>query len=369
MLYELARPLIFRFDPETAHDLAFGNLARAHALGLTRMLRPALADDPVTVMGLAFRNPVGLAAGLDKNADYIDALGDLGFGFIEAGTVTPRPQPGNPPPRVFRLPAAGALINRMGFNNQGLDHFVAQVKASHSFTDRGGIVGLNIGKNAATPIERALDDYLLGLRAVYPLLVERAGYVAINISSPNTKNLRALQGGDELAQLLRGLRDERKRLEDRHRKRVPMAVKIAPDLADGELPRVADTLVAHDIDAVIATNTTLARDEVAGLPHAGEAGGLSGAPLRARATEVIALLARRLHGAMPIIGVGGILRGDDAVEKLQAGASLVQVYTGLVYRGPALVGECRRAILAWRTRTGTVTAGRLPQRRARTARG
>ena len=251
---------------------------------------------------------------------------------------------------MFRLPQAEALINRMGFNNQGLDHFVARVRATQTFPAAGGVLGLNIGKNAATPIERALDDYLLGLRAVYPLLVERAGYVAINISSPNTKNLRSLQGGDELTHLLRGLRDERRRLEDSQGKAVPMAVKIAPDLANADLPRVADALVEHGADAVIATNTTLARDPVAGLPHAQEAGGLSGAPLRARATEVVARLAKHLRGALPIIGVGGILRGADAVEKLQAGASLVQVYTGLIYRGPALVGECRRAILDWRTR-------------------
>jgi dihydroorotate dehydrogenase len=357
MLYEIARPLIFRFNPELAHELAFGNLARAQAIGLTRLLRPAVADDPVRVMGLTFRNPVGLAAGLDKNADCIDALGDFGFGFIEVGTVTPKAQPGNPRPRVFRLPQAQALINRMGFNNAGLDHFIASVRASRAFSVAGGVLGLNLGKNAATPIERALDDYLLGLRGVYPLLAERAGYVAINISSPNTKNLRALQGGDELAHLLRGLGDERKRLADRHGKRVPMAVKIAPDLADDDLPRVADALVEHDVDAVIATNTTLARDAVAGLPHAEETGGLSGAPLRARATAVIAQLAHHLRGQMPIIGVGGILRGEDAVEKMQAGASLVQLYTGLIYRGPALVGECRRAILAWRAQ-GKAAAAR-----------
>lgn len=348
MLYELARPFIFRFGPETAHDLAFGNLARAHKLGLTRVLRPHVPDDPVQCMGLTFRNPVGLAAGLDKNAEFIDALDNFGFGFIEAGTVTPRPQPGNPKPRVFRLPAKEALINRMGFNNHGLEAFAARVEASRGFSAHGGVLGLNIGKNADTPIERALDDYLLGLRAVYPLLVARSGYVAVNISSPNTKNLRALQGGSELTQLLAGLRDERKRLQDAHGHRVPMAVKIAPDLADDELPRVADTLVAHDIDAVIATNTTLARDAVAGLPHAQETGGLSGAPLRERATAVIALLAGHLQGQLPIIGVGGIMRGEDAAEKISAGATLVQVYTGLIYRGPALVGECRRAIMQWR---------------------
>lgn len=361
MLYELARPLVFRFGPETAHDLAFSNLARAHRLGLTRLLRPSVPDDPIELMGLRFPNPVGLAAGLDKNADYIDAIGDLGFGFIEAGTVTPRAQPGNPRPRVFRLPAAEALINRMGFNNEGLDHFVAAVEASRQFSASGGILGLNIGKNADTPIEKALDDYLTGIRAVYPLLIGRPGYVAINISSPNTKNLRSLQGGSELEHLLAGLRDERARLADRHGKRVPMAVKIAPDLADAELPRVADTLVAHGVDAVIATNTTLARDTVQGLPHAGEAGGLSGAPLRARATEVIALLSRHLRGTLPIVGVGGIMRGADAVEKIEAGASLVQIYTGLIYRGPALVSECRRALLAARRQTAP-RASRATQR-------
>jgi dihydroorotate dehydrogenase len=369
MLYELARPLIFRFNPELAHDLAFGNLARAHALGLTRVLRPAVAADPVTLMGLTFPNPVGLAAGLDKNADYLDAIGDFGFGFIEAGTVTPLAQPGNPRPRVFRLPQAEALINRMGFNNEGLAHFVARVRASSAFSKAGGVLGLNIGKNAATPIERALDDYLLGLRAVYPLLTERVGYVAINISSPNTKNLRALQGGDELVNLLHGLRDERQRLEDAHGRRVPMAVKIAPDLADPDLPRVADALVAHGMDAVIATNTTLAREAVAGLPHAEETGGLSGAPLRERATAVVALLSAHLRGTLPIIGVGGILHGADAVEKMQAGASLVQIYTGLIYRGPALVGECRRAILDWRSTQATPESGRGRIRGARRAHG
>jgi dihydroorotate dehydrogenase len=361
VLYDLARPFLFAFDAETAHDLAFGNLARAHALGLTRVLRPRVADDPVQVMGLHFPNPVGLAAGLDKNAVYIDALGDFGFGFIEVGTVTPRAQPGNPQPRLFRLPKAEALINRMGFNNDGLERFCARVRAAAAFSARGGVLGLNIGKNAATPIDNALDDYLLGLRAVTPLLLDRPGYVAVNISSPNTKNLRALQGGGELDRLLRGLHDERRRLADAHGRQVPMAVKIAPDLDDSELPRVADTLVAHGVDAVIATNTTLARDAVAGLPHADEAGGLSGAPLRERATAVIALLAAHLRGALPIIGVGGVLAGADAAEKIRAGASLVQVYTGLVYRGPALVGDCRRAILAQRSASADAAPDPAPQ--------
>jgi dihydroorotate dehydrogenase len=345
MLYDFARPFIFKLDPETAHDLAFGNLARAHRLGLTRVLRPHVADDPVELMGLRFPNPVGLAAGLDKNGSFVDAIGSFGFGFIEPGTVTPRPQPGNPKPRVFRLPAAQALINRMGFNNEGLDRFVANVALNEGFSRAGGIIGLNIGKNADTPIETALDDYLIGLRKVYPLLTQRAGYVAINVSSPNTKNLRALQGAGEFAALLAGLRDERARLADRHGKRVPIAVKIAPDLDDPELPRIADALVAQGFDAVIATNTTVSRQGVSGLPHAQETGGLSGAPLRARATAVIAQLAAHLQGALPIIGVGGILDGEGAVEKMNAGASLVQIYTGLIYRGPAIVADCRRAIL------------------------
>jgi dihydroorotate dehydrogenase len=348
MLYDIARPFVFRFDPETAHDLAFGNLERAHRLGLTRLLRPHVADDPVTVMGLRFPNPVGLAAGLDKNAEHLDALGDMGFGFIEVGTVTPKPQPGNPKPRAFRLPKAQALINRMGFNNHGVDRFVANVALARDFSARGGVIGLNIGKNATTPIEQALDDYLACLRKVHPLLEHRAGYIAVNISSPNTRNLRALQDDAALAALLAGLRDERARLADRSGKRVPMAVKIAPDLNDEALPRIADTLVAHGVDAVIATNTTVARDAVQGLPHAEEAGGLSGAPVRARATEVVARLHRHLKGTLPIIGVGGIMDGAAAVEKIAAGASLVQLYTGLIYRGPALVGECRRALLAAR---------------------
>ena len=349
MLYDFARPFIFTLDPETAHHVTFSNLDRAHALGLTCLLRPRVADDPVEAMGLAFPNPVGLAAGLDKNAAHIDALADFGFGFIEVGTVTPRPQPGNPAPRLFRLPKATALINRMGFNNDGLDRFVANVAASRA---RHVVLGLNIGKNADTPIERALDDYLIGLRRVYPLLLDRPGYVAVNISSPNTKNLRSLQGGAELAALLSGLRKARRQLADEHGKRVPLAVKIAPDLDDAELPRVADALASHEVDAVIATNTTVARDGVAGLPHADETGGLSGAPLTARSTEVVRLLAQHLLGAMPVIGVGGIMSGSDAVDKIAAGAALVQLYTGIVYRGPALVGECRRAILQHRQQAG-----------------
>ncbi len=350
MLYELARPLFFALDPEAAHELAFANLRRAHAVGLTRCLSPRVADDPVDAMGLTFPNPIGLAAGLDKNGAHIDALARLGFGFVEVGTVTPRPQPGNPKPRLFRLPAAEALINRFGFNSVGLDRFVANVTESGRASANRVVLGLNLGKNADTPIERALDDYVFGLHRVYPLLVARRGYVAINISSPNTKNLRSLQGGTELERLLLGLAAARARLADEHGARIPIAVKIAPDLDDADLPRVADALVAHGIDAIIATNTTTARTGVQGLPHAGEAGGLSGAPLFARSTEVVRLLADHLGGRLPIIAVGGVTRGADAVEKIKAGASLVQIYTGLIYHGPALVGACRRAVLAYRER-------------------
>jgi dihydroorotate dehydrogenase len=340
VLYELARPLLFCLDAERAHELTLANLDRAHAAGLTRLLAPAFPDDPVEVMGLRFPNPVGLAAGLDKNGAHIDGLGGLGFGFVEVGTVTPRAQPGNPRPRLFRLPAAHALINRFGFNNLGVDAFVANVQRA----EFGGVLGLNIGKNAATPIDRALDDYLVCLRAVYPY----AGYVTVNISSPNTKDLRQLQSAKALSELLQGLAEERNRQADRHARYVPIAIKIAPDLDDAELPRVADEIVARGLDAIIATNTTIARDAVKGLKHADEAGGLSGAPLLARSTEVVRLLAQHLRGALPIIGVGGIQSGDDAVAKLRAGAALVQLYTGLIYRGPALVAECRRALRDFR---------------------
>jgi dihydroorotate dehydrogenase len=353
VLYSLTRSVLFRLDPEVAHDLTLTQLERAYALGLTRLVCRSAAPLPVQVMGLTFPNPVGLAAGMDKNGDHIDALGSFGFGFIEAGTVTPRPQPGNPKPRIFRLVPAQGVINRMGFNNDGVDRLVENVRRQSAFRRRGGIVGLNIGKNATTPIERALDDYVIGLQKVY----EHADYVAVNISSPNTKDLRALQGTKELTGLLAGLRDERKRLEDRHRRRVPLAVKIAPDLDDTAIPVIADTLVEHGVDAVIATNTTIARDRVRGLLHAEETGGLSGRPLTERATAVIDILARHLRGALPIIGVGGIMNGADAVEKIQAGAALVQVYTGFIYSGPDIVADCVEAIRA------------MPSAPARAARG
>ena len=334
-------------DPERAHRTTLAALDLAHRLGLSRLLAPTVPDDPVDCMGLRFANPVGLAAGLDKDAAHLAALGGLGFGFIEAGTVTPRPQPGNPKPRLFRLVEAGALINRFGFNNAGLEAFLDNVR-------RGGyrgILGLNIGKNAATPIERALDDYVAGLRGVYAL----ASYVTINISSPNTRDLRSLQRGDEIDALLAGVMDERNRLADRHGRRVPIAVKIAPDLDDDDLRRLADVAVRRGADALIATNTTTDRSRVAQWPLSGEAGGLSGQPLRERSTAVIATLGAHLGGRLPIIGVGGIHRGADALEKIRAGATLVQLYTGLVYRGPALVAECRDAIREARPTRGAST--------------
>jgi len=339
-MYELARSLLFALDPETAHDLSLRALAGAHAIGAAQLLHPALPDDPVQAMGLTFPNPVGLAAGLDKNGVYVEPLAALGFGFVEVGTVTPRPQAGNLRPRLFRLPQAGALINRLGFNNDGVHALVARVRDARP----AALLGINLGKNADTPLERSIDDYAQGLNAVYPY----ARYVTVNISSPNTRDLRTLQGGTELDALLAVVARERARLADQYGRRVPIAVKIAPDLNDQDLRRIADALVAHGMDAVIATNTTVAREPVARLPNGQQAGGLSGRPLFARSTQVVRTLAQHLQGALPIIGVGGIFCGADAVEKLRAGASLVQLYTGLVYRGPGLVAECRRALAGYR---------------------
>ena len=290
-------------------------------------------------MGLTFPNPVGLAAGLDKDGAYIDGLAALGFGFIEIGTVTPRAPPGNPKPRMFRLPEAQALINRMGFNNGGVDAFVRNVQASRFYQKRQDILGLNIGKNADTPIERATDDYLYCLDKVYPY----AAYVTVNISSPNTKNLRQLQQASELDALLSSLKQAQSRLADTHGRYVPLVLKIAPDLDDEQIDTIASALLRHHIDGVIATNTTITRDAVQGLAHANETGGLSGAPVRDLSTRVIRALHQVLQGEIPIIGVGGILSGTDASEKMAAGASLVQLYTGLIYRGPALVRECASA--------------------------
>jgi len=339
--YALTRPFLFGLDAEHAHELTLNALASLQNTPAQCLWSQARVDDPVTVAGLKFPNRIGLAAGLDKNGRCIDGFGAMGFGFIEVGTVTPKAQPGNPKPRMFRLPEANALINRLGFNNDGLDAFIANVQRAKSFRARGGILGLNIGKNAATPIENAVDDYLIGLAGVYP----HADYVTVNISSPNTKNLRALQSDEALDALLGALQQRKAALAQEHRRTVPMFVKIAPDLDDEQVKLIAATLKKHGIDGVVATNTTIARDAVQGLKHADEVGGLSGAPVFAASNRVIAQLRSELGAAYPIIGVGGVLSGADAQAKRAAGADLVQVYTGFIYRGPALVSEAARALL------------------------
>jgi dihydroorotate dehydrogenase len=339
--YALTRPFLFGLDAEHAHELTLGSIARLQNTPLQCLWQQPRIDDPVTLAGLRFPNRVGLAAGLDKNGRCIDGLGAMGFGFIEVGTVTPKAQPGNPKPRVFRLPEANALINRLGFNNEGLAAFLANVKRAR-FRERGGILGLNIGKNAATPIERAVDDYLLGLEGVYP----HADYVTVNISSPNTQNLRSLQSDEALDALLGALQQRRRQLIAQHGHSVPVFVKIAPDLDEAQVGVIAATLQRHEIDGVIATNTTLARDAVQGLAYASEVGGLSGAPVAEASNRVIRALRAALGAAYPIIGVGGVLRGADAQAKRAAGADLVQLYTGLIYRGPALVTEVARALKA-----------------------
>ena len=332
MLYELARPLLFALDPETAHNLTL------HGLHYAGKLLPAAEPEPasaVEVMGLRFPNRVGLAAGLDKNGEAIDGLARLGFGFLEIGTITPRPQPGNPRPRMFRLPEVRGIINRMGFNNHGVDVLLAHVRAA-KYRD---ILGINIGKNFDTPIERAADDYLACLEKVYAL----ASYVTVNISSPNTKNLRQLQGESELDDLLGRLKAAQTRLTEQHGRYVPLTLKIAPDLDDAQVSNIADALRRHRIDGVIATNTTIARDKVQGIAHGNEQGGLSGAPVFEASTAVVRKLAHALAGELPIIAAGGVLEGAQARAKLEAGAALVQLYSGLIYRGPALVRECVRA--------------------------
>ena len=339
MLYPLFRPLLFGLDPETAHDVALAGLDAAAAVGAAQLVAPRVARSPISAMGLTFPNRVGLAAGLDKNAAHIDGLATLGFGFIECGTVTPRPQPGNARPRLFRLPQAQALINRLGFNNDGVERFLANVAHARYGPKNGSILGLNIGRNFDTPNERAIDDYLACLRAVHA----SASYVTINVSSPNTAGLRELQDA-ALEPLLAALKSEQAKLAQAHGKYTPLVVKIAPDLAPADLDRIAGTLVALTIDGVIATNTTADRSAVAALPHGNESGGLSGAPLKERSTAAIRRLAKALDGALPIIGVGGIMSGEDAREKVAAGATLVQVYTGLIYRGPELVAEIAEAL-------------------------
>ncbi len=331
MLYSLLRQILFRMEAEAAHHLTLKLLNTAHNFGLQGLANRPVPQQTVTVMGLNFPNPVGLAAGLDKNGEFIDALGSLGFGFIEIGTITPRPQPGNPQPRLFRLPEAQGVINRMGFNNHGVDALIRNVEASRY----DGILGINIGKNFDTPIENATDDYLLCLEKVYPY----ADYVTVNISSPNTKNLRQLQQADALEQLLSALKQRQQALAQEHGEYVPLVLKIAPDLDVEQIQAIADLLTRYAFDGVVATNTTLSRDGVEHLPHADEAGGLSGAPVRAKSTAVVRALAERLEGKIPIIGVGGIVDGIAGAEKMAAGAQLVQLYSGLIYRGPALINE------------------------------
>lgn len=330
-IYSLIRPLLFALDAEHAHELTLHGLALADKLGLPRPAASAPADS-LEVMGLQFPNRVGLAAGLDKNAMAVDGLSRLGFGFLEVGTVTPRPQPGNPAPRLFRLPGQQAVINRMGFNNEGMDALLARLR----HVRYKGILGINIGKNLATPIERAIDDYLTGLDKAYP----HASYVTVNVSSPNTRNLRQLQDKTELDALLAALKTRQALLADRHGRYVPIALKIAPDLDPSQIADIADALRRHRIDAVIATNTTLGREGVEASPLAAEAGGLSGSPLFEKSTAVVRTLAHALAGELPIIAAGGITTGERARAKLDAGATLVQIYSGLIYRGPALVGEC-----------------------------
>jgi dihydroorotate dehydrogenase len=337
--YALARPLLFNLDPEHAHELTLAMLARLQNTPLQCGWAQRRIDDPVQLAGLTFPNRVGLAAGLDKNGRCIDGLGAIGFGFIEVGTVTPKAQPGNPKPRMFRLPEASALINRLGFNNDGLAAFVANVSRAR-FRSGGGILGLNIGKNAATPIERAVDDYLLCLDGVYP----HADYVSVNISSPNTTNLRALQSDDALDALLAAVQARKTELAAEHGRSVPIFVKIAPDLELAQIDAIAATLRRHAIDGVIATNTTTSRDAVATLRHGGEAGGLSGAPVFAASNRVIAALRAALGAGFPIIGVGGVMSADDARAKVAAGADLVQIYTGFIYHGPALIDAAARAL-------------------------
>jgi dihydroorotate dehydrogenase len=341
--YALARPFLFGLDPETAHELTMASLARTQGTPLSAVYCSSKVSDPIELAGLKFSNRVGLAAGLDKNARCIDGLAAMGFGFVEVGTVTPKAQPGNPKPRMFRLPEAHALINRLGFNNDGLDAFLANVQKS-SVRKPGAssalLLGLNIGKNAATPIENAVDDYLICLDGVYP----HADYVTVNISSPNTKNLRALQSDEALDALLGRIAERREALASQHGKRVPIFVKIAPDLDDAQVEVIAATLQRHAMDGVVATNTTLSRDAVKGLRHAEEAGGLSGAPVLEASNRVIRQLRAALGKSFPIIGVGGVMSGADAVSKIQAGADVVQIYTGLIYKGPALVAEAANAI-------------------------
>ena len=349
-MYSLARPFLFSFDAERAHGLGLASLEAAYRTGLSGLLGGRPQPLPTRAFGLDFPNPVGLAAGLDKNGAHVDALLALGFGFVEVGTVTPRPQAGNPKPRMFRLPAHQAIINRLGFNNEGVDALVRNVSRAKR---KGGLLGINIGKNKDTPNESAQDDYLYCLERVYPL----ADYVTVNISSPNTAGLRELQEEQALRRLVGTLREAQERLGALHGRRVPMLVKVAPDLTDDDIDAAGRVLADLQVDGVIATNTTVSRLAVQDDPLARETGGLSGAPLMDKATAVLRMLRTRLPESIPLIGVGGVLSGADAAKKMAAGASLVQVYTGLIYRGPALIGE---SVEAMRRRKEAPSRGHLP---------
>ncbi len=335
-MYPLIRKVFFQCDPEKIHDLTIKSLKNMGGSPLKWLYKANVPNKPVQVMGINFPNPVGLAAGLDKNGECINAFDAMGFGFVEIGTITPKPQPGNDKPRIFRLPEASAVINRMGFNNKGVDYLIEQVRKSKF----NGVLGINIGKNKDTPEENAKDDYIICMKKVY----EYASYITVNISSPNTPGLRNLQYGDSLNELLSAIKTEQKALAAQHGKYVPVAVKIAPDLTEEEVKGIAQCLIANDIDGVISTNTTLARDKVSHLEHGGEMGGLSGQPVREQSTKVIKELAAALEGKMPIIGVGGIDSVQAAQEKLDAGASLVQVYTGFIYKGPELVKDIVKSL-------------------------
>lgn len=333
-------------QPETAHQVTMANLDWAVHLGLHKCLTHTPDENPIEVMGLRFPNTIGLAAGMDKDGTRVSAFGGLGFGHVEIGTITPLAQPGNPKPRCFRVIPAKGIINRMGFNNEGCDKVIENLRSADAFRLRGGILGINIGKNKVTPIDNALSDYEKCLDAVY----DHADYIAINISSPNTPNLRDLQATDKFDDLVAGIATRRLALkETRNGKHVPIAVKLAPDLENDDILRCVDTLIAHGIDGVIATNTTISRDRIQGMPNCNETGGLSGVPLRERSTEVVRLIAEHVKEALPIIASGGVMTSQDAVEKMEAGAKLVQLYTGFIYSGPALIAECSEAVARWRT--------------------
>jgi dihydroorotate dehydrogenase len=342
-MYSHLRKVLFALDPERAHHLSLDAIGAAERLGLLSLFAKPVADDPVELMGLTLPNPVGLAAGLDKNAQAFNGLGALGFGFVEVGTVTPRAQPGNPQPRLFRLQEAEAIINRMGFNNLGVNYLVEQVQRRRY----AGVLGINVGKNLDTPVERAADDYCFCMERVYPY----ADYITANVSSPNTKGLRDLQFGESLNRLLDTIKEKQRRLAQRSDRYVPLAIKIAPDMDEAAVSQIAEALRKYEIDGVIATNTTVDKSAVAQLPHGNEEGGLSGRPLAEKSTRVIALLAKELRGEIPIIGVGGIFDGASAAEKIRAGARAVQIYTGFIYRGPALVKEAAEGIAELRRRS------------------